>query len=49
MFAPYEIGIKDGTEPDWWAAYQIGQRMAPSFSKRTGDGLERVFIVGDGK
>ncbi|KAJ4138713.1 hypothetical protein NW768_002572 [Fusarium equiseti] len=47
VFAPYEIGIKEGTEPDWWAAYQIGQRMAPSFSAKTNDGLERVFIVGD--
>ncbi|KAF4994292.1 hypothetical protein FGRMN_5877 [Fusarium graminum] len=47
VFAPYEIKIKEGTEPDWWAAYQIGQRVAPSFSARTSDGLDRVFIVGD--
>ncbi|RGP62561.1 hypothetical protein FSPOR_9140 [Fusarium sporotrichioides] len=47
VFAPYEIKIKEGTEPDWWAAYQIGQRMAPNFSAKTFDGLERVFIVGD--
>ncbi|KAM0493242.1 hypothetical protein ACHAP8_009428 [Fusarium lateritium] len=47
VFAPYEIKIKEGTEPDWWAAYQIGQRMAPKFSAKTFDGLERVFIVGD--
>ncbi|KAG8668152.1 hypothetical protein FPOAC1_007525 [Fusarium poae] len=47
VFAPYEIKIKEGTEPDWWAAYQIGQRMAPNFSDKTFDGLERVFIVGD--
>lgn len=49
VFAPYEIKIKEGTEPDWWAAYQIGQRMAPKFSGKTFDGLERIFIVGDGK
>jgi phenol 2-monooxygenase (NADPH) len=49
VFAPYEIKIKEGTEPDWWAAYQIGQRMAPRFSAKTSDGVERVFIVGDGK
>ncbi|KAF4340675.1 phenol hydroxylase [Fusarium beomiforme] len=47
VFAPYEIKIKEGTEPDWWAAYQIGQRMAPRFSTKTPDGVERVFIVGD--
>ncbi|KAF4441105.1 hypothetical protein F53441_12134 [Fusarium austroafricanum] len=47
VFEPYEIKIKEGTEPDWWAAYQIGQRMAPRFSSKTSDGLDRVFIVGD--
>ncbi|KAF4951218.1 hypothetical protein FGADI_7623 [Fusarium gaditjirri] len=47
VFAPYEIKIKEGTEPDWWAAYQIGQRMAPRFSAKTSNGVERVFIVGD--
>ncbi|KAH7393851.1 putative phenol monooxygenase [Phaeosphaeria sp. MPI-PUGE-AT-0046c] len=47
VFAPYEIKVKEGTEPDWWAAYQIGQRMTPKFSARTPDGVDRVFIVGD--
>ena len=46
---PFEIGVKAGTEPDWFAAYQIGQRMTPEFTMRDGEGLERVFIVGDGK
>lgn len=46
---PFEIGVKAGTEPDWFAAYQIGQRMTPKFSMQDGEGLERVFIVGDGK
>lgn len=49
VFAPYKINIKEGTAPDWWAAYQIGQRMTPKFSTRTHDGVDRVFIVGDGK
>lgn len=49
VFAPYNIKIKEGTQPDWWAAYQIGQRMTPKFSARTSDGVDRVFIVGDGK
>jgi phenol 2-monooxygenase len=49
VFAPYSIEIKEGTVPDWWAAYQIGQRMTPKFSSRAPDGVDRVFIVGDGK
>ncbi|KAF2659394.1 putative phenol monooxygenase [Lophiostoma macrostomum CBS 122681] len=47
VFAPYQIKIKEGTTPDWWAAYQIGQRMTPEFSARTFDGVDRIFIVGD--
>jgi phenol 2-monooxygenase len=46
---PYKVHVKEGTVVDWWAAYQIGQRMAPSFSQSDGAGVERVFIVGDGK
>lgn len=49
VFSPYSIDIKEGTTPDWWAAYQIGQRMTPKFSARTPDGIDRVFIVGDGE
>lgn len=49
VFSPFEIKIKEGTKPDWWAAYQIGQRMTPKFSARTPDGVDRVFIVGDGE
>lgn len=48
VFAPYKINVKEGTKPDWWAAYQIGQRMSSKFSSRTPDGVDRVFIVGDG-
>lgn len=49
VFAPYRIGIKAGTVVDWWAAYQIGQRMTSKFVLRDAEGLDRVFIVGDGK
>jgi phenol 2-monooxygenase len=49
VFAPYKIAIKKGTTPDWWAAYQIGQRMSDKFSSRTLDGVDRIFIVGDGE
>jgi phenol 2-monooxygenase len=49
VFTPYDIKIKEHTTPDWWAAYQIGQRMTPKFSARTPDGVDRIFIVGDGE
>lgn len=48
VLAPYTIKVKEGTTVDWWAAYQIGQRMTPKFSTRAPDGKDRVFIVGDG-
>jgi phenol 2-monooxygenase len=48
VFYPYKIAVKKNTVIDWWAAYQIGQRMTSKFSMCDGFGLERVFIVGDG-
>lgn len=48
ILSPYSIRVKAGSEPDWFAAYQIGQRVAPRFSKEDDQGMERVFIVGDG-
>ena len=49
VLAPYTIRVKDGTTVDWWAAYQIGQRMTPKSSIIDRDGVSRVFIVGDGE
>lgn len=49
VLAPYDIRVKEGTDVDWWAAYQIGQRMTAEFSMKDDEGVERVFIVGDGK
>jgi phenol 2-monooxygenase len=46
---PYRFGIKEGTEVDWWAAYQIGQRAADKFCVRDDLDILRVFIAGDGK
>jgi phenol 2-monooxygenase len=46
---PFKINVKSGTKPDWFAAYQIGQRMAPEFCLRDAEGIERIFIVGDGR
>ncbi|KAL7911025.1 putative phenol monooxygenase [Trichoderma velutinum] len=47
VFEPYTFEIKEGTDVDWWAAYQIGQRMTNQFAVKDGKGHERVFIVGD--
>lgn len=49
VFSPFKISIKKDSEIDWWAAYQIGQRLTSKFSVADDEGVERVFIVGDGK
>ncbi|RJE26342.1 Phenol 2-monooxygenase [Aspergillus sclerotialis] len=46
-FKPYTIKPKKGTEVDWWAAYQIGQRVTNNFSVKDSKGINRVFIAGD--
>lgn len=45
---PYYIRPKEGMI-DWWAAYQIGQRVLPEFIVKDSKETPRVFIVGDGK
>ncbi|KAL2833992.1 FAD binding domain-containing protein [Aspergillus pseudoustus] len=47
VFAPYYIRPRGEDVIDWWAAYQIGQRVCPEFIVRDSAGLGRVFIVGD--
>lgn len=47
VLRPYKIDVKKNTRVDWWAAYQIGQRMTSKFSMCDEAGHERVFIVGD--
>ncbi|KAL3483124.1 FAD binding domain-containing protein [Aspergillus germanicus] len=47
VFEPYYIRPKSDDSIDWWAAYQIGQRMCPEFIVKDSSGLGRVFIVGD--
>lgn len=44
---PYYLRPKDGAV-DWWAAYQIGQRVSPEFIGKDSKGAARVFITGDG-
>ncbi|RAH65327.1 putative phenol monooxygenase [Aspergillus aculeatinus CBS 121060] len=46
-FKPYYIQPKKGGAVDWWAAYQIGQRVSDRFTVKDSKGIERVFIVGD--
>ncbi|KAJ6105113.1 hypothetical protein N7523_010187 [Penicillium sp. IBT 18751x] len=43
---PYYIRPKQDAV-DWWAAYQIGQRVSPKFSVKDSKGVARVFIAGD--
>ncbi|KAF2091661.1 hypothetical protein K490DRAFT_70455 [Saccharata proteae CBS 121410] len=47
VFAPYKIDVNPEGGVDWWAAYQIGQRMADRFAYNDSDGVPRVFIAGD--
>ncbi|KAJ5524244.1 Phenol hydroxylase C-terminal dimerization [Penicillium frequentans] len=43
---PYSIRPKEGAV-DWWAAYQIGQRVSPEFIVKDAKRVARVFISGD--
>ncbi|KKA17585.1 Phenol 2-monooxygenase [Rasamsonia emersonii CBS 393.64] len=46
-FKPYYIRPKADGAVDWWAAYQIGQRVSSRFTVKDSKGVDRVFIVGD--
>lgn len=48
-FEPYYIRPKADGMVDWWAAYQIGQRVTDKFSVKDSRGVNRVFIAGDGR
>jgi phenol 2-monooxygenase len=48
VFKPYFIRLRRPDAVDWWAAYQIGQRVSEHFVKQDSKGVNRVFIVGDG-
>lgn len=47
-FKPYYIKPKNDAPVDWWAAYQIGQRVSNDFTVKDSKGINRVFIAGDG-
>ncbi|PYH98473.1 hypothetical protein BO71DRAFT_416286 [Aspergillus ellipticus CBS 707.79] len=46
-FKPYYLKPRRDDAIDWWAAYQIGQRVSPEFTVKDSAGIERVFIAGD--
>ncbi|BCS17739.1 putative phenol monooxygenase [Aspergillus puulaauensis] len=46
-FKPYYIRPKQDGAVDWWAAYQIGQRVSDQFTVKDSKGINRVFIAGD--
>ncbi|KAL4865805.1 hypothetical protein BDV12DRAFT_210905 [Aspergillus spectabilis] len=46
-FKPYYIKPKQDGAVDWWAAYQIGQRVSGQFAVKDSKGVNRVFIAGD--
>jgi 2-polyprenyl-6-methoxyphenol hydroxylase-like FAD-dependent oxidoreductase len=46
-FKPYYIRPKEDGAVDWWAAYQIGQRVSRQFTVKDLKGINRVFIAGD--
>ncbi|KAJ5180122.1 hypothetical protein N7492_003332 [Penicillium capsulatum] len=46
-FKPYYIRPKEDGAVDWWAAYQIGQRVTDRFSVKDSKGINRIFITGD--
>ena len=49
IYRPYRLRWKAGTEPEWWAAYQVGQRVAESLAQKDSRGIPRIFLVGDGE
>ncbi|KAL4782713.1 FAD binding domain-containing protein [Aspergillus varians] len=46
-FKPYYIKPKEDGAVDWWAAYQIGQRVSGEFTVKDSKGINRMFIAGD--
>ncbi|KAH8431506.1 putative phenol monooxygenase [Aspergillus melleus] len=44
---PYYIRPKYDGAVDWWAAYQIGQRVTNEFAVKDSNDINRVFIAGD--
>jgi phenol 2-monooxygenase (NADPH) len=46
-FKPYKFRPKQGTEVEWWAGYQVGQRVASRFAVADSKQHPRIFLMGD--
>ena len=49
VMSQYHFKMKEGTQPLWWAAYGIGQRLAKRFTQLDSKGSIRILLMGDGK
>ena len=49
LMKPFRAKLKEGTVIEWWAAYQVGRRLAERLAVNDSSGLPRIFLVGDGK
>lgn len=47
LFHPFRFEIKEGSQVEWWSAFQISQRLAKTFTLNDSSSKARVFIVGD--
>jgi phenol 2-monooxygenase len=49
LMGQYRFRMKEGTQPFWWAAYSVGQRLAEKYIISDEGGMPRIFLAGDGE
>lgn len=49
LMGQYRFGMKEGTQPFWWAPYSVGQRLAEKYVVEDAAGMPRIFLAGDGR
>ena len=47
LHKPFRMKQKAGLEVEWWACYQVGQRLASKMALKDASGHPRVFLIGD--
>ena len=47
LFKPCRFKPKEGTDIEWCAVYQVGQRVASPFAVADSKQHPRVFLIGD--
>ena len=47
LHKPFRMKQKPGLEVEWWACYQVGQRVASKMALKDSSGHARVFLIGD--